>query len=227
MGNLGFRLAGSLLCLAAWGCADSSGEAPAGRAPSEHVGRVGPTLRASIHPNLPEFFFTLRGQPLDASGGIYRVERIEIRRGAAAEPVQVIEGLETETPISDNSPRLEVLDMNFDDYGDLRIVEFPPAGPNVPYLNWLFDPASARFVRAAELDAIASPVFDRKTGRIRSAWRDGATRYGTDIYSVIEGKPVLVRKELKEYSKPGAYRWTVMERIEGNWKTVEQKVVRE
>lgn len=227
MKRLVFRLAGSLLCLAAWGCGDSSEEAPAERAAGERVERLAPTLRASIHPGLPEFSFTLRGEPPDASGGIFRVESIEIRRGAAADPIQVIEGLDTETPLSENSPGIEVLDMNFDDYGDLRIVEFPPAGPNVPYLNWLFDPASARFVRAAELDAIGSPVFDRATRRIRSAWRDGATRYGTDVYSVVEGKPVLVRKELKEYSKPGVYRWTVLERIEGDWKTVERKVVRE
>lgn len=221
------RLAGTLLCLVAWGCASSSGEAPGASAPGEHVNPVGPTFRASVHPDLPEFLFTLRGKPLDASGGIYRIESIEIRRGTAPEPDQVIEGLDTETPISDNFPGLEVLDMNFDDYGDLRIVAFSPAGPNIPYLNWLFDPASARFVRAAGLDAIVSPIFDREARRIRSAWRDGATRYGTDIYSVIEDNPVLVRKELKEYSEPGAYRWTVTELVDGDWKTVEQNMVRE
>lgn len=210
-----------------WGCSGPAEKASAGHAVGETLDQDRPALRARIHTELPEFSFTLRGEPLDASGGIFRIESIEIRRGATAEPVQVIDGLETETPVSDGSPGVEVLDMNFDGYGDLRAVEFAPAGPNVPYLNWLFDPVSARFVRATELDAIASPVFDREAARIRSSWRDGATRYGTDIYSIVEGKPVLVRKELKEYSGPGTYLWTVSERVGGDWKTVEQKVVRE
>jgi hypothetical protein len=215
------------LCLAAWGCGEPFSEAPVGRAAGDDPGAVRTTLRARIHPDLPPYSFTLRGKPPDASGGVYRVERIEVRRGDAPEPVQVIEGLATQTPVSADAPGLEVLDMNFDEYGDLRIVEFPPAGPNVPYLNWLFDPVSARFLRSPEFDAIASPVLDASTRRIRSAWRDSATRYGTDVYSVVDGKPVLVRKELKEYSKPGAYRWTVSERVGDDWKTVEQKLVRE
>lgn len=220
-------LAWCSLGLAASGCADSCRETPAGTVNDEPADAAGPTLRASIHPDLPEFSFTLREEPLDGSDAIVRVGKIEIRRDGAADPVQVIDGLETERPVSDDSPGLEVLDTNFDQYGDLRIVEFSPAGPNVRYLNWQFDPASGRFERAPDLDAIASPVFDRETGYIRSAWRDGPTRYGTDIYALIEGKPVLVRKERKEYSDPGTFRWTVTELVEGDWTIVEHREVRD
>ena len=117
--------------------------------------------------------------------------------------------------------------MNFDGYGDIRLIEFLPAGPNVPYLNWLFDPATGRFVSSPELDEITSPTFDAATRRIRSEWRDGAASYGTDIYEMIEGRPVPVRKERREYTDEGVYELTVSERRDGEWRDVEQRVVRE
>lgn len=227
MKGLAFWVASFWLCLMVLVSACSSEEMPTSRSEEEKGGPYSPSLRARIHPDLSEFSFTLKGEALDASSKIFRVRSIVIYRAQDASPVQIIEGLNTETPVSDTSFGLEILDMNFDKYGDLRIVEFSPAGPNVPYLNWLFDPATAQFVRTDELDAITSPVFDRKTGRIRSSWRDGANRYGTDVYLFMEGKPVLVRKELKEYLKPGVYQWIVSEWIEGKWKTVEQKVVQD
>lgn len=184
-------------------------------------------MQASIHPDLPGFSFTLVGQPVDQAAEIILVTKIEIRRSGELEPVQVIEDLETETPVTEHSGGFEVVDMNFDGYGDIRIVEFQPPGPNVPYLNWLFDPTSERFVGSPELNKISSPRFDAETRRIRSEWRDGAARYGTDIYEVIEGRPVLTRKELREYSEPGVYERTVSQRLDGHWQVVEQEHIRE
>jgi hypothetical protein len=186
-----------------------------------------PTLRFRIHPNLPEFAFTLVGDRSTETSETLHVKRIEIRRGAATEPFQVIEGLDTVTPLSTGTPGLAVLDMNFDGYGDIRLVEFQPAGPNVPYLNWLFDPTSGRFVENRALNAITSPQFDPVTREIRSNWRDGATRYGTDIYVFRDGAPVLVRKESKDYKGPGIYTLQVSQLVNGVWKRVEQREVRE
>jgi hypothetical protein len=219
-------LTASLLCLASWGCSAPAGVNPPGGESGVAVDLGGPTVRAKIHDDLPEFSFTLRGEA-EPDLEIFHAEKIEIRRGTEAQPVQVIEGLETETPVSSDFLGLEVLDMNFDGYGDLRIIQFRSAGPNTPYLNWLFDPATARFVSSAELDAITSPTFDPETGSIRSEWRDGAASYGTDLYAVLGGKPVLVRKERKEYSDSGVYRWTVSEWVDGEWKILEDKEVRE
>src|SRR5262249_51403739 len=181
-----------------------------------------PTYRFRIHPNLPEFTFTLVGDRSTESSETLHVKRIEIRRGAATEPFQVIEGLDTVTPLSTGTPGLAVLDMNFDGYGDIRLVESQPAGPNIPYLNWLFDPTSGRFVENRALNAITSPQFDPATREIRSNWRDGATRYGTDVYVFSEGGPVLVRKESKEYKGPGIYTLQVSQLVNGVWKRVEQ-----
>lgn len=181
------------------------------------------TIRFRIHPELPELTFTLVGDRLAESSETLHVKTIEIRRAGATEPVQIIEGLDTATPVSTDLPGLAVLDMNFDGYGDIRLVEFQPAGPNIPYLNWLFDPTSERFVESRALNAITSPQFDPATREIRSDWRDGATHYGTDIYVFRDGGPVLVRKELKEYTGPGLYTLQVSRFVNGVWKVVEQR----
>jgi hypothetical protein len=183
------------------------------------------TFRFRIHPTLPEYSFTLVGVSSDNSE-TFHVKRIEIRRGAETEPFQVLEGLKTATPLQP-APPLSVVDMNFDGYRDIRLIDLQPAGPNVPYLNWLFEPASARFVESQALNAITSPQFDASTGEIRSEWRDGPTRYGTDIYVYRQGEPVLVRKESKEYRREGVYTLRVSKLVNGAWETVEQREVRE
>ncbi|MGB7950314.1 MAG: hypothetical protein WCH75_21715, partial [Candidatus Binatia bacterium] len=152
-------------CLALAGCRGKEAAAP-GTGPNGATATVGeqtasqPTYRFRIHAELPEFVFTLVGDRLSESKDTLHVKKIEVRRGASSAPVQVIEGLDTATPISSNTPALAVLDMNFDGYGDIRLVESRPAGPNIPYLNWLFDPGSGRFVESRALNAITSPQFD-------------------------------------------------------------------
>jgi hypothetical protein len=184
------------------------------------------TFRLRIHPTLPEFSFTLVGDQSTDNSETLHIKRIEIRRGAETEPFQVLQGLSTSTPLQPGPP-LSVVDMNFDGYGDIRLIELQPAGPNVPYLNWLFEPTSGRFVESRALNAITSPQFDAATGEIRSEWRDGPTRYGTDIYVYRQAEPVLVRKESKEYRRPGVYTLQVSQLVDGAWKTVEQREVRE
>src|SRR5690606_4614810 len=111
-----------------------------------------------------------------------------------------------------------VLDMNFDGYADFRLIERTTAGPNTPYLNWLFDPSLRKFVASPELNEIASAHFDMAKREIRSDWRDGATRYGSDIYVYRDGRPVRVRSEEKTYREPGVYTLKKMQLVDGAWK---------
>lgn len=202
-------------------------EASTATAPAAQSEGFRSTLRSRIHSDLPEFTFTLIGSVGSEPAGGRPTARIEIRRDAEARPSQTIDALEVEAAGPDRAPALEAIDMNFDGYADLRVPQFLPAGPNVPYLNWLFEPASGRFLRSAELDAMTSPVFDGEARQIRSEWRDGATRYGTNLYGIVEGRPVLVRKTVKEYTQPGMYTLTVSEFVGGEWKVVDRRVVRE
>lgn len=202
-------------------------ERPANRSGPALDAPAGRVTRARIHPELPEFSFTLVGDEPAATGDPIHGRAIEVRRGDAAAPVQVIDGLDTETPLAAGMPAVSVLDMNFDGYGDIRLVEFQPAGPNVPYLHWLFEPASGRFIESPALNAITAPQFDAAAREVRSDWRDGATRYGTDVYTFDETGPALVRKEVREYTGPGRYTARVLRPVDGVWKVVEQRGVRE
>lgn len=213
----------ALWSLVSAGCSSSSPQPGPGAGSSTESRAVsGTSSRIRIHPKLPEFTVTLIGQGMAEQGGIMRVASIEIRQGSATAPAQIIDGLETETPILPGEPILGVLDMNFDGYSDLRLVEFQPAGPNVPYLNWLFDPASGRFVESTALNEITAPKFDAAAHEIRSDWRDGASRYGTDIYAYKDGVLVPVRRELREFDGPDRYTDQVLKYADGVWIVVEQ-----
>ena len=235
----GLGVLGCVLGLAAAACGapateEPAAEGPAGKAPAAEVLPAapateagGPALQASIHPDLPGYSFRLVGQTMEEGSETFAATALEIRRGGEAEPVQVIEDLAIEAPTGEPSGGIEVVDMNFDGYGDLRVVEFLPAGPNVPYLNWLFDTDSERFAASPELDEITSPIFDAATRSIRSEWRDGAATYGTHIYEVVGGRPVLVRRERRQYSEPGVYERTVSELRDGEWQVVERETARD
>lgn len=181
------------------------------------------TIKARIHPDLPETSFTLVADGAPEPAGVLRVRAIEIRRGNVAEPAQRIEGLATDSPWSAAAPPLEVLDMNFDGYGDIRLVERRPAGPNVPYLNWLYDPASGRFVENRALNEITSPRFDSASRELRSDWRDNATRYGTDVYTFRDDQLLPLRREAKDYKRAGVFTLQVSRWTDGAWRVVETR----
>ncbi len=176
------------------------------------------TIQGRIRADLPKASFTLLTDGPPASDGMLHVRAIEIRHGNSATPTQRIEGLATETPSSAMVPALEILDMNFDGYADIRLVESRPAGPNVPYLNWIYDPASARFAESRDLNAIPSPRFDAKAREIHAQWRDGAIRYGTDVYIFRDGQLVPARREAKVYQRSGVFSLQTSRWVEGTWR---------
>ncbi len=76
-----------------------------------------------------------------------------------------------------------IVDANFDGFPDLTIALSLPAGPNVPYQTWLYDPTAQRFVDAPEtLQGIPSPEFDKKFKTIVSQWRNGCCEHGVTTY---------------------------------------------
>ncbi len=225
-------LAAAACCAALGGCSrDDAADTTAGKAASPATLEKQPagvyTIRQQIHPDLPEFAFTLVSDKQAAAHETVGIERIEIREATAKDPLQVITDLDAQPPLVDGRPAAEILDMNFDGYGDLRLVQSRSAGPNTPYLNWLFDPVRRAFVESRELNEIPSARFDAGQQEVRSDWRDGANRYGTDVYVYRAGRPLLVRKEEKVYQAPGIYRLKKTELVDGAWKTLEEREVRE
>lgn len=115
-------------------------------------------------------------------GEVLRVRRLEVRHGDRPGLLQVIEGLDSETPWSDAAPGLQVHDMDFDGHLDFRLMEFRAAGPNTPWRHWLFEPARGRFGPSDALDAVSPTRFDAARRLVIVDWRDGAARSGSDTY---------------------------------------------
>ncbi|MEZ4608086.1 MAG: lysozyme inhibitor LprI family protein [Deinococcales bacterium] len=114
-------------------------------------------------------------------------------------------------------------DMNFDGYNDLRVREFLPAGANIPYLYWLYQPAIERFIANQALSQLTSPNFDQTTGIITSAWRSSAASYGQDSYRYQEGQLLLIRQETFDYLQENTYRYRLFERLDGEMSLVKQR----
>lgn len=89
---------------------------------------------------------------------------------------------------------LLITDMNFDNLPDFAVMEFAPAGPNTPYLYFLFNPETGKFDASPSLSRITAPMFDAQSGAIISRWRDNATRSGQDRYVWRNGKPILIER---------------------------------
>ena len=90
-------------------------------------------------------------------------------------------------------------DMNFDGINDFRIIAMLPPGPNIPYICFLWDKKSGKFVHAEFLDDITSPEFDSKTKTVTSSSRESANKYRKDVYKYSGGKLVLVKSIVKTY----------------------------
>ena len=90
-------------------------------------------------------------------------------------------------------------DMNFDGINDFRIIAMLPPGPNIPYICFLWDKKTGKFVHAEFLDDITSPEFDSKTKTVTSSSRESANKYRKDVYKYSGGKLVLVKSVVKTY----------------------------
>ncbi len=162
------------------GCGEPTALPPAPAAPAASAAPVRDTdsiLAGSLH-------ISAIGE---REGELLHVQRLEVYRTGQHEPVQVIRGLQTDTPWPPGRPGLEAPDMNFDGHPDLRLIEFRAAGPNTPWRHWLYDPAQQRFVASEALDALSPTRFDAASRRIIVDWRDGAARHGSDAYVWRDG----------------------------------------
>ena len=159
--------------------------------------------QSDINPSLPRFDFQLVGH-LDSATGIHVLDRIEILRSGEATPFQTISPVNSSVPDSVANYGFEAIDANFDGYLDLRVISFLPAGPNIPYENWLWSPDKGKFVASPALDKITSPQFDADAQEITSHWRSSAAEQGTDVYAYDGATPVLIHRETDTYGADGS-----------------------
>lgn len=162
-------------------------------------------VRGALQPGGPQLQLTLHAAAAPGDSGMLQVRAITVQRAGDAQPLQRIEGLDTQTPVVDGRPLVELLDMDFDGLADLRLVAERTAGPNTPYLHWLWDAAGQRFVANAALDALSTTRFDAAARQVVADWRDGPARYGSDTHAWRNGQLLPLQREERLYSAPGRY----------------------
>jgi len=165
--------------------------------------KIAVQCRSNINPALPAFVFTLVGHR-DQASGVNILDHIDIARSGETTPFQTISPVNSSVPENVASFGFEAIDLNFDGYLDMRVVSFLPAGPNIPYENWIWSNARGKFIASPELDKITSPQFDADTQEITSHWRSSAAEQGTDVYAYDGATPVLIHRETDTYSPSGS-----------------------
>ncbi len=115
----------------------------------------------------------------------------DVSLGGLSQDITV--SVETSTPVNDANS-LIVGDMNYDGNDDFRIVRSLPANlAGVPFLYYLFDPATGQFVNNKGYESITSPEFPGNS-EILSKWQID-TQWGIDTYTIANNIPRRTRQE--------------------------------
>lgn len=174
----------------------------------------------TIHPKLPEMTFRLLGF-VDGKGQT-RIDAIEIFQTDKSATVQKIPDIAAKDFGKEN---FIIEDMNFDGYKDIRLVQFIPAAPNIPFYYWFYNPGKGAFIRNHELDEVTSPEFDQKSKLVRALWRDGCCVHGTDIYQFVNGHFILAESEEEDCRYVGTCQVTQKKRVGNEMKTVKKWMI--
>jgi len=181
------------------------------------TGAAAPLIcRSTINPSLPQFVIKI-ARHADAASGASVIDAIEVTREGETVPFQTIAPVDSNVPVSIANNGFEMTDLNFDGFLDMRVVRFVPAGPNMPYQNWLWSEAEGKFVGNPSLDDITSPKFDADAQEINSVWRSSAAEGGEDVYTYDGATPVLIHRETDSYAGTTCVR-TFYDRIEDELK---------
>lgn len=143
--------------------------------------------------------FNVCGQA-DASGNM-KIATINISQrpedvavGALSQDI-ILPAVDISTPLNDVNSLL-VGDMNYDGNEDFRVAMRSPTGPNIPFLYYIYDPATRKFIYNEIYGSITSPEFPGNF-EIRSKWqKNEGKRWGIDTYKVINNIPTLTQREV-------------------------------
>jgi hypothetical protein len=179
-----------------------------------------------IHPDWPPFTFKVVG--IDCKDFV-GVQCIEIYRGDAAQPGQVIEEHVVAQELKDSGQGFEIVDMNFDGYQDIRLLDEMTWGSSgVLYRHWLFDPQTETFVSNEAMNQqIGWAEFDAEQRQIRAFWRAGAGRHAIYYYHWVDGELTFIKQAEEQYIAEGVNLVIVQEQVDGKLTVREKKIVRE
>jgi len=145
--------------------------------------------------------FVTRGISPENNGYVCGVDSIVIKEKGQPAFTQTIKCEDNGYRCHDtDKPDIVIEDMDFDGTEDIRLRQFLPPSPNIPYYYWLYNAKTKRFEPGRALEAITTPVFDPKRKCITSSWKGSATEYGTTTYEYINEQPVKTEETTKMYS---------------------------
>lgn len=184
------------------------------------------TASDSVHPDWPPFTFRVVGMDC---GDFVEGHRIEVYRGEATQPSQVIEGQFVAQMLRDTGQGFEIVDMDFDGFQDIRLLDEMTWGSSGPlYRHWLFDPQTGMFVPNQDMNqSIGRAEFNAEEKQIRVHWKAGAGGYAIHYYHWIEGKLTFIREEEYLVIAEGVDLVTIREQMDGKLVESEKKIVRQ
>ena len=155
-------------------------------------------ITARVRPDMGEFIFTLGCY--EDEHNMFRTKTITIKDVQSGKEIQTLkigdfnDGEDAQT-FSRDTLELLIEDMDFDGFADMRIMAFAPAGPNIPYICWLWDKGKKQFVHDAELSEITSLEVDHENKWITCSNRVNAVSRRREFYRYIDGKLTLFKAE--------------------------------
>ena len=113
-----------------------------------------------INQNLNPYIFILHGDKNENF-----INKIEVYSKGDKLPLQIIKIIITASPYK-NSKYFEAIDMNFDGYKDIRMLDWWGATGNKGYKVWLYNPTDKKFVYNKPLSELSCPSFNNKNKTI-------------------------------------------------------------
>lgn len=123
-----------------------------------------------------------------------------------------------------NDQLFAIEDMNFDRKKDFRLMEFLPAGPNVPFLYWIYNPKKELFEENKNYGEITSPEFDYEKKQINSTWRNGCCEHGQDTYEIKKRIPKLIERFISGEDSQGYGYTETWKLIKGKLELIEKTI---
>jgi hypothetical protein len=159
------------------------------------------TVKKRIGEGMPEFTFTLLGNPGEDADGLNSIRAIVFEDGG-----QRLEGFETVGPFTpENDYGLAFADFDNDGALDIRLRKWEGGSMrNEPSLFWLWDEGSRSFVRNEQLELLSDEagVSVGGDGRVSCYTRVMYGEYGTSYYSFADGE--FVEEERVEVHREAA-----------------------
>lgn len=184
--------------------------------------------RHRLNPDEGEFVFKLETYRDEYE--MFFTKTIEISDAKTGKTIQTIATAESndgEDASSPAPPEIIIEDMNFDGYDDMRTQAFLGAGPNIPYICWLWEKDKNQFVHDEKLSEIPSLEIDAENKWIKTSLRDGAAVYEELFYKYADGELTLFKSIREEYSEDGKTKEvTTMELKNGELEETGRKTVK-